>query len=76
MDGITVITTEAITIGITIAATITGTEDGLSPLTGALGIIAIGKQYYPVFAIGYRLAGIFVHTCKLQLVEGATLVSD
>ena len=59
MDGITVITTEAITIDITIAATTMGTEDGLSPLTGALGIIAIGKQYYPVFAIGVSTSGHF-----------------
>ena len=45
MDGITVITTEAITIDITIAATTTGTEDGLSRSMDAPGITAIGKQY-------------------------------
>jgi hypothetical protein len=53
------IPTEAITTDITIAASTIGTGGGLSPSTGAPGIIAIGKQYYPVFAIGYRLAGIF-----------------
>jgi hypothetical protein len=45
MDGITVITTEAITIDIIIAATTTGTEDGLSRSMDAPGITAIGKQY-------------------------------
>jgi hypothetical protein len=45
MDGITVITTEAITIDITIAATTTGIEDGLSRSMDAPGITAIGKQY-------------------------------
>jgi hypothetical protein len=44
MDGITVITTEAVTINIIISASTMGTEDGLSRSTDAPGITAIGKR--------------------------------
>jgi hypothetical protein len=56
MDGTTVITTEAITIDITIAATTTGTEDGLSRSMDALGITAIGKQYTGTNHLEFRSA--------------------